>query len=159
MNIHPPKVNWVVLETGYSMVRGKYKNSTGNMSFMPADKLTGNLRFQQDKKNYLRRSYVEVGVRHYFDQNRIAYQIDANDGYSFTESTTGSYTLLDLNLGGSFLISQQDFDFTVSVTNIFNIGYNSHMSRLKFLTPVAVREMGRCIALQFRIQFGLKHGA
>jgi iron complex outermembrane receptor protein len=91
---------------------------------MPADKMTGVLRFQSEKMNYMYRPYISLGLRNYFKQDK--YNLFSYD------SPTEAYSLFDINMGGSFMMGQQLFDISISVNNVLNEGYYSHLSRLKY---------------------------
>ena len=148
LGLHPQSIKWLAVETSYSRVIGKVRDSEFSLPFMPADKMTGVLRFQSEKMNYMYRSYISLGVRNYFKQEKY-------DFFAF-ETQTDGYTLFDINLGGSFMIGQQLFDLSISVNNVLNEGYYSNLSRLKYQNPVPVRQIGRFIALQFHVPFGVK---
>lgn len=147
-SLHPKTLKWLEIETAYSRVRGKFKDSEENLPFIPADKMTGAIRFQSEKMNYMYRPYISLSVRNYFKQDK--YNLFSYD------TPTESYSLFDINMGGSFMMGQQLFDISLSVNNVLNEGYYSHVSRLKYQNPVPVRQIGRFITLQFHVPFGVK---
>ena len=90
--------------------------------------------------------YIEIGMRNYMKQDKV-----------FTyEAHSAGYTLLDLHIGGSFKWAQQSFDISISINNIIDQSYYSHLSLIKDAQPVPVRDMGRNVAVQFKLPFGLK---
>ena len=147
LTIHPQDLRWIELSASYAMVRGAFTSSKKDLPQMPADKIITSLRFQSEKMNYLYDSYIIVRMRRYMKQERI---------YGYERPTEG-YSLLDLQLGGSFHWAQQTFDISLSVNNILDKDYFSHLSQLKYASPIPVHEMGRDISLHLHIPFGLKN--
>jgi iron complex outermembrane receptor protein len=87
-------------------------------------------------------------LEYYFKQNRIfaAYN---------TETTTPAYTLLNASFGGDILINKKTVaKLYITGTNLADIAYQSHLSRLKY-APVnnvsgrtGVYNMGRNISIK-----------
>lgn len=144
-NIHPENIKWLVLESSYSMISGVFKKSKEKLPYMPADKIVSAIKFQSEKMNYVYNSYISVVFRNYMKQDRV----------SIYEHPTDAYSLIDLRMGGSFHWAEQTFDISLVVNNMLNTGYYSHLSPLKYLRPVAIRETGRNISLQLHVPFGL----
>jgi iron complex outermembrane receptor protein len=154
--LHPDKLRWLTLGASYSFVRGQFADTELSLPLMPADKVVANLCFRSEQMNYLYRPYISFVVRNYQKQDRLYYYIHPSDFEEYLETSTPGYTLLDVNLGGSFKLGQQEFDLSLSVTNLINEGYVSHISRLKYLEPVPVREMGRNVSIRLHVPFGVK---
>ncbi len=92
--------------------------------------------------------YLAASIDCYLRQNNI-YRAD------LTETTTPSYTLLNLSAGTDILIGgMKCAEFYVTVHNLFNRAYQSHLSRLKYadINTVTGRQgvynMGRNITLK-----------
>jgi iron complex outermembrane recepter protein len=96
--------------------------------------------------SYLYNSFIEIILRSYMKQERI----------HSSETGSDSYSLLDLHIGGSFHWGLQEFDITIAANNILDKDYYSHLSVLKDLSPVPVRDMGRNVAILLKFPFGLK---
>lgn len=155
--IHPVSVKWLSLGSNYSISRGEFDASTYNVPLMPADKIVSNVTFQSDRMNYLYRPFIRITLRNYLKQDRPYTFIEPNDLERNYETPTDGFNLLDIDLGGTFHLGKDEFDVSLSVSNIFNTGHYNHLSRLKYLSPVAVREMGRDISIRLHIPIGIKN--
>ena len=157
LQIHPVSVKWLSLGTNYSVTRGEFDISTYNVPLMPADKIISNVTFHSDRMNYLYRPFIRLTLRNYLKQDKPYTFIEPWDLVRNYETPTDGFNLLDIDLGGTFHLGKDEFDISLSVTNIFNTGHYNHLSRLKYLSPVAVREMGRDISIRLHIPIGIKN--
>ncbi len=146
LHLHPPSIKWIDFKLGYYMTHGEFKDSKKPLSFIPADKIVAAIKFQSERMNYMYRPYISFILNNYFKQDRV-YDL---------ENVTESYSTIDLHVGVSFKWTKQMFDLSLSVTNILDEGYVSHLSLVKDLKPVPVRDMGRNVSLHVRIPFGIK---
>ncbi len=116
-----------------------------NLPYMPASKLTAGITICGEKMNYIKKPFISLVGRNYFEQKNVA---------SF-ESTTAGYFLLDLHMGASFVWGRQMFDVSISGSNLLNNGYYNHLSMMKDIKPAGIREMGRNIAINLKVPFGI----
>jgi len=141
IDIHPEKIKWIDLSSSFAFTQGTLKKG-GNLPWIPAKKIITELKFQRATLKYIHNAYVSVVASNYFEQTAVA-------DY---ELPTASYALFDIHLGGSFRWGNQWMDATLSAMNILNEGYYNHLSLIK---TIGIKEMGRNIALQLKIPFGL----
>jgi len=130
-DIHPHPFDWLHFQNSFSYVEGRLlrqSDSTKNLPFMPAPRLQSELRAEiGDIGKIMKDVYIKVDLNHFFEQNRI---------YSAfgTETKTPAYTLLNFGAGSDFYSKKQkqlcSIYFTVS--NILDVAYQSHLSRLKY---------------------------
>ena len=142
VDIHPANLKWIDFTTSFGITQGELKKG-GNLPWIPAKKLVTELKFKGTKFDYIRNPFISIVVSNYFEQTDVAEY----------ELPTGSYTLLDLHVGGTFSLGNQLMDFTLSGMNLLTEGYFNHLSLIK---SIGIKEMGRNIALQLRIPFGFK---
>ena len=95
--------------------------------------------------------YISVGMDNYFTQNKF-YAANA------TETATPGYTLLNFGFGADVLYhSKTLFSLYLSATNLTDVAYQSHLSRLKYAPVnyatgrVGVYNMGRNVSLKLVI--------
>ena len=144
VTINPPAVHWLKLELAYSFLDGKFKNG-GYLPMLPSNKLTAAITFSGEKLNYVYKPYLNFTVRNYFDQKNLAVSEKGRDGY----------LLLDFHLGGKFSWGKQYFGIDFSVNNIFNTNYFSQLSLLRGIGATGIYDMGRNVAIQVHVPFGL----
>jgi len=133
VDIHPHPLDWLHFENSFSMVRARQLNqpadSLRNLPFIPADRLQSELRvnFRKVKNTRLANLYARINVEHTFAQNRFfaAYQ---------TETRTPSYTLFNAGIGADWTSAKAQTLFSIYLTgnNLFDVAYQSHLSRLKY---------------------------
>lgn len=153
IDVHPHPWDWLHIENSFSYVQATQKNqpdSTKYLPAIPAARYRGVVKAQF--KNWgrsLSNVYVKFGVDYFFAQNKYfaAYQ---------TETATPGYTLLSAGVGGNVkALGRSDFmSIYLSAENLANVGYQSHLSRLKYApeNPLTGRNgvfnMGRNISLK-----------
>ncbi|OUJ73782.1 TonB-dependent receptor [Hymenobacter crusticola] len=133
LDIHPHPLDWLHFENSFSMVRARQLNqptdSLRNLPFIPADRLQSELRvnFRKVKNTRLANLYARINVEHTFAQNRFfaAYQ---------TETRTPGYTLVNAGIGTDWVNAKAQTLFSIFLTgnNLFDVAYQSHLSRLKY---------------------------
>lgn len=120
-HLHPHPLDWLHLESTFESVIGEL-NDGGYLPLIPANNWTNTLRVEFDnKENKLKSSYAFLTLQSVFDQNNP----------SEFETTTNGYSLLNVGLGGTFLIFNAPVSIRVSGNNLLNETYVSHLSRLK----------------------------
>lgn len=153
LDFHPHPLDWLHIENSFSFVQGVQKNqpdSSKYLPFIPAPHYRGGIKIEFEKlTSSLSNLYFKFGIDHYFAQNNIhsAYQ---------TETATPGYTLLSAGAGISLnAFNKKDFlSLFVSGENLTDLGYQNHLSRLKYAAEnpatgrTGVYNMGRNISLK-----------
>ncbi|GAC1379050.1 MAG: TonB-dependent receptor [Hymenobacter sp.] len=131
LDFHPHPLDWLHFENAFSMVRAEQLNRPEGekyLPFIPGDRLQSELRanFRRQGKR-LANPYARVQVEHTFAQNRYFSAFD-------TETATPGYTLVNAGLGTDVANAQGKTLFSLFLTanNLFDVGYQSHLSRLKY---------------------------
>ncbi len=130
IDIHPHPYDWIHFENSFSYVRGMQSDqpdSMSNLPFMPAPKLQSELRAQFTTYKSLQNLYVKVEGEYFFAQN------DFYEAFR-TETATNGYFLLNAGLGTEFTGAhgRAICKLYLSVNNLFDTKYQSHLSRLKY---------------------------
>ena len=134
LHYHPHPLDWLHLESSFASVRGKQSDNE-NLPLIPANNWTNTLRFEfNDNKRVIKSSYGFVSLKSFFEQNKV----------SAFETTTPSYSLLNLGLGTTIAWSGQEIGLRLSANNLLDKNYISHLSRLK---PDGISNIGRNINL------------
>jgi len=130
LDLHP--LPWLHFDNAFSMVRAEQSDALGEnqkyLPFTPADRLQSELRANFCRPGQrLTNSYARVQVEHTFAQNRFFSAFD-------TETGTPGYTLVNAGLGTDVANAQGKTLFSLFLTanNLFDVAYQSHLSRLKF---------------------------
>ena len=113
------------------------------MPFVPANKLRFELRGEKEKLMFLKKAFASINTCTAFNQNNAAPD----------ETTTASYTLIDLSIGGKIKMKNQFISLSISAINLLDTKYIDHLSTLK---EVNLYNPGRNISLNLRIPFGAK---
>ena len=114
------------------MVRAEQLNAPADnqqyLPFIPADRLQSELRanFRRPGQRFTN-SYARVQVEHTFAQDRYFSAFG-------TETGTPGYTLVNAGLGTDVANTQGRtlFSWYLTANNLFDVGYQSHLSRLKY---------------------------
>lgn len=161
IDIHPHPFDWLHFENSFSYVNALLKNSTDSttyLPFTPAPMFSSELKmeFQKLKKN-LRHSYFFIKTDVVLKQNKIY------SAYG-TETETPGYILLHLGIGSEMHVKEKKlFSFHVNVTNLTDVAYQNHLSRLKYAPENLITgrrgvfNMGRNISFKIVIPFELKN--
>lgn len=119
-HLHPHPLDWLHLESTYETVIGKQNN--GNfLPLIPANNWNNTFRTEFNINNWLQNGYASITSQSTFNQNNVG---------DF-ETKTAGYNILNLGFGGDVLIGKNTFSTSISVNNLFNKKYISHLSRLK----------------------------
>ena len=159
IDIHPHPLDWLHFENSISYVYSLLLNqpdSTRFLPFTPAPKWISTLRANFKTLNKLfKNAFISFGIEHDFRQDHIysAFQ---------TETTTNAYTLFNAGMGADVNWNKHKlFSIYINGTNLTDIAYQSHLSRLKYepvnnLTgQMGVFNMGRNISLKFIVPVDL----
>lgn len=131
LDIHPHPLDWLHIENSFSFVRGRFDvriDGSENLPLIPAAKWVSELKAEwKEKGNYFRNLYVKLEADKTFEQNAPF------TGYG-TETRTAGYTLFNAGAGADIMSSKKRILFSVhlSLTNIGDIAWQNHMSRLKY---------------------------
>ncbi len=131
LDLHPHPLDWLHFENSFSMVRAEQLNvdqAQRYLPFIPGDRLQSELRanFRRQGKR-IANPYARVQLEHTFAQNRYFSAFD-------TETATPGYTLINAGIGTDLANAQGKTLFSLYLTanNLFDVGYQSHLSRLKY---------------------------
>jgi len=138
-------------ENSFSLVNAQQlqaTDSTRYLPFTPAPKWKSDLRAEFDNLGKcLRNSFISFGLEYYFKQDKVFLAYG-------TETPTSSYLLLNAALGTDFILNKQKLSIYLNATNLADVAYQSHLSRLKYAPEnfasgrVGVFNMGRNISLK-----------
>lgn len=155
IDIHPHPMDWLHFENTFAYVQSTQKNqpdSTKYLPFTPAPKFTSELKATKKAlgKN-LSNAYLKIEMDNYLMQDKFYAAFG-------TETKTSGYTLLNLGMGADVSAKNKTiFSFYISVNNLMDIAYQSHLSRLKyqgenFVTGrTGVYNMGRNISFKLLV--------
>ncbi|GAA4038522.1 TonB-dependent receptor [Hymenobacter glaciei] len=131
LDFHPHPLDWLHFENSFSMVRARQLNVPAEeqyLPFIPGDRLQSELRanFRRSGKR-ITNPYARLQLEHTFAQNRY---------YSAfgTETATPGYTLVNAGVGTDVASAagRTLFSLYLTANNLFDVGYQSHLSRLKY---------------------------
>jgi iron complex outermembrane receptor protein len=145
LDIHP--VTWLGIHGSYSMIRADITDDNEGVdhpTFTPQDRLTGEIRLQQEQLGFLKRPYFSMEVMNFFEQTRTGQN----------EAITPAFTLLNARIGANLLVGKQDLELFVTGSNLANETYFDHLSVTK---PLGLNMMGRNIMFGVRLPFSFKH--
>ena len=158
-DFHP--IHQLHFENTFSMVDAQLLHQSSEMKYLPltpAPKWSSELKYElfHDMRT-ITNSYVAVELECHLRQSHYfrAYG---------TETATPSYTLLNLSAGTDLLShgGRRVASLYLSVNNLFDRGYQDHLSRLKYMDENAltgrcgVYNMGRNIALRVVVPIDVK---
>jgi iron complex outermembrane receptor protein len=152
VDIHPHPFDWLHFENTFSYVSARQNHQSDSsryLPFTPAPKWQTLLKAEADKMNrWLRNGYLQLGMDYSFAQKNIF------SAYG-TETTTPSYTLWNAGMGGDFVYKNRTLvSVYLSVTNLMDVAYQSHLSRLKYAPAnnatgrMGVYNMGRNVSFK-----------
>ncbi len=151
---NPAKARWFALTQSYSVVFGDNlaakSEAAKYLPFMPPPRWISQLKLTKSKiKSNLKNLYFNIDIE--YNQSQDRFLADFN-----TETATPAYTLVHLGAGGDVVGSSKKTLFSVyfSANNIFDVAYQAHQSRLKYLDTnnatgrIGVFNMGRNLSLK-----------
>ena len=138
---------WMHFENSLSVVYGVNKGGNGTritdsskyLPFIPPLHTHTEIRVEFDKGiKHISSVYARVAMEYYAKQDRV-YLADN------TETPTPGYTLFDAGIGGDVTKKNGKVlcSIHLSVSNIFDLAYQSHLSRLKYFEPYPNNPSGR----------------
>ena len=131
LDFHPHPLDWLHFENSFSMVRARQLDAPEGQQFLPfipADRLQSELRgnFRRQGKR-LTNVYARFQLEQTFAQNRYFAAFD-------TETATPAYTLFNAGVGTDVADAKGRtmFSLYLAANNLFDVAYQSHLSRLKY---------------------------
>lgn len=121
-HLHPHPLDWLHIESTFETVTGVLKNDE-DLPLIPANTFTNTLRIEDNTtaNKWFQKGYGFLTLLTVLDQNKV----------SDFETATPGYSLLNAGFGGSIEVFGSELDIRVSVNNLLNKTYISHLSRLK----------------------------
>jgi len=130
LDIHPDPFDWLHFENTFSYVQSVQTNQPDSTKYLPQTppaRITTVLR--ADINNFtcnFQNSYFQIGMENYFAQNKFFAAFG-------TETATPGYTLFNMSFGTDVFINNNNlFSVLMSLNNLTDIAYQSHLSRLKY---------------------------
>jgi len=160
LDVHPHPLDWLHIENTFSMVSGRLAKAiegVKDLPYIPAPRLLTEFRADFKKlSNATKNVYVNFEIENTFKQSHpfTAYN---------TETFTPAYTLLNAGLGADISSKKGTTICSInfSVTNLANMAYQSHLSRLKYLSEnlatgrTGVYNMGRNFSIKLNIPLNM----
>lgn len=155
-DIHPHPLDWLHIENSFSYVQATQSNqpdSSKYLSFIPTPKYRGEIKAQFNNiGKTLSNAFVKFGIDYYFKQDKFY------SAYG-TETGTLGYMLLNAGVGTNIKVfNRKDFlSLYISVNNLADVAYQSHLSRLKYAPEnlvtgrTGIYNMGRNISVKLII--------
>jgi len=145
LDIHP--VKWLGIHGSYSLVRSEITDDPGGFeypTFIPQDRMTGEIKLENESLGFMKRPYIEFEVMHFLEQNRTGQN----------ESASPAYTLLNARVGiGVSLGMIDNMDIFIHGNNLANTAYIDHLSVTKRL---GLNMMGRNFMFGVRLPLNFK---
>jgi iron complex outermembrane receptor protein len=146
LDIHPSLLKGFQINSNFSFVRGynlnkEFKNHGTNgeyLPFIPPMKLLSSVSQEiKPASAWINAINIKADIEYNADQNRYM-------GLYHTETFTPGYTLLNMSAGISINCSKKSImQFQLQVNNIFDIVYQSNLSRLKYFEYYSSSPNGR----------------
>ncbi len=152
LDIHPMEP--LHFENTFSLVNAVQLHQAADaryLPFTPAPRWTSDLRYDivRDGRHCLNNTYVSAGMECYLRQTHVH---TANE----TETATPSYTLFNMSAGTDVLLHGRRLcSLFLTVQNLFDRSYTSHLSRLKYAEGGPVHNMGRNISVKLTMPISL----
>ncbi len=161
IDIHPHPFDWLHFENSFAYVRSVRLNQPDSSKYLP---FTPPAKFSSEIKANLKKAskhfgnaFVQFGADYYFLQDKF---YAANE----TETATPAYTLLNFGIGTDFISKEKTiFSLLVSISNVADVAYQSHLSRLKYEAinyatgRTGVFNMGRNISFKLIVPIDIHH--
>ncbi len=162
VTFNPQTARWFSITQSYSAVFGDnlsaQEEDAKYLPFMPAPRWISQVKLTKDRyKDFLRNLYLTIDLEVTQKQNRFL------AAYG-TETATAGYQLVNVGLGTDIVTKNKRTlaSFYFSANNVFDVAYQSHQSRLKYLEVnqrtgrVGVFNMGRNLSFKLVIPFEVK---
>lgn len=159
-DFHPHPLDWLHLENTFSYVQGRIVKGTDSTQYLPnipAPRWLVALRAQaKSLGRHIGNAYFKVELDNYFAQQNIF------SAYG-TETASPAYSLLNASVGFDMLHRGRTLaSLTIAGSNLGDIGYQNHLSRLRY-APVnnvtgrtGIFGMGRNISVMLSVPLSLR---
>ncbi|GHC52087.1 TonB-dependent receptor [Ulvibacter litoralis] len=137
VHIHPHPLDWLHFESSFETVTGKL-NDGGYLPLIPANTLRNTFRVELRDGKLLKKPFGFISLQNTFDQKNP----------SDFETTSEGYNLLSLGVGSTIEMGKTSAVLGLTVTNLTNESYVSHLSRLK---EDGVENIGRNIQASVKL--------
>ena len=160
-DFHPHPLDWLHIENTLSIVNGRFKDKieySNFIPFMPAPRILTTLRADVKKvEDNMRNFYFKIEFDNTFAQNNVFTVYN-------TETATQGYSLMNIGVGADFVTKKEVplFSLYLSGNNITDVGYQNHLSRLKYTDVntsngrTGVFNMGRNFSVKVNVPFTVK---
>lgn len=138
-HIHPHPWHWLHLESSFETVTGE-QSKGGYLPLIPANKWSNVIRVEFKGTERFNELSTSLSLDSFFDQNKV----------SEFETKTPGYNLLNLRFGGNLSFEKTDIGINLSMNNLLDETYISHMSALK---KEGIPNPGRNIVLGLNFSF------
>lgn len=135
LDLHPHPLDWLHFESSFSLVRAEQLRAPAAdqrwLPFTPADRLQSQVRGQfAQAGHHVANLYARLGVEYNLPQRRVF------SAYG-TETPTPAYLLVNAGVGADVVDRRRRTrcSLHVALTNVFDVTYQSHLSRLKYAAP------------------------
>ena len=119
IHLHPHPIDWLHITSSFESVTGKKKNGD-YLPLIPSNKWSNT--FKTDfALDWLKSGYVSLNLDTFLAQNNVG----------LFETETGEYSVLNFGSGGNINLNKFKCELNLSVNNLLNREYVSHLSRLK----------------------------
>ena len=140
VDYHP--LSWLGIHSNYTYTRGEL-NKGGNLTQIPQNRFVAEVKWQNNKLGVFNNPYFIINFTSFQSQNNLGQ----------LETYTPGYELFNINLGSKINLINQDFNWYLSVNNLFNKVYIDHLSALK---PLNLNGIGRNVVFGLNIPFNTK---
>ena len=159
LDIHPHPLDWIHFENTFSFVNATLNNQPDSSKYLPLippAHWLSDLKIQFEPiRHILDNTYVKFGIDHNWAQDHYYAAFD-------TETRTPGYTLLNFGAGTDFVSHNKTLcSLYISVNNLTDVAYQSHLSRLKYgdvnnvTGRTGIYNMGRNISFKLLIPIDL----
>jgi iron complex outermembrane receptor protein len=120
LHLHPHPLDRLHFKSDFELVIGKQRNGDF-LPLIPANKWNNEFRIDFLNDKLVQNKYAAISLEIFSSQNRV----------SQFETKTSGYQLINIQSGGTFKLKSTNIIMTLSIRNLFNRSYISHLSRLK----------------------------
>jgi iron complex outermembrane receptor protein len=129
----------------FSTVRAYNTDNEEHLIYIPADKLTGIIRYNVSDSRRFKSTTIDFEAIHVSRQNKV------RDNQDFTPAPD-AYTLFNAAVASSLPVKGNNWSLSLSVNNLFNTNYRDYLNRFRYYSA----DLGRNVTLRIQIPFGNK---
>lgn len=161
LDIHPHPLDWLHFENSISYVHASLKDQPDSMRYLPLTPpfhWTSGIKMEFGKLfGHFENMYIKMGTESYATQNQYF------KAYG-TETATPGYFLVNMGAGTDVVWGDKTrFSIYLSVNNLTDVAYQSHLSRLKYAETNnatgrnGIYNMGRNFSFKLIIPFDVSN--